>query len=84
MASRLIRNQLPRNGLRVRAPCPPLLRVVPTQDSFCSRSQAPESCSDGAKLGLLCAGNSGGDLPLNRESQNNPKLENLSFRTTVR
>ncbi len=24
MASRLIRNQLPSNGLRVRAPCPPL------------------------------------------------------------
>ena len=25
MASRLIRNQLPSNGLRVRPPCPPLL-----------------------------------------------------------
>lgn len=28
MASRLIRNQLPRNGLRVRAPCPPLIAVA--------------------------------------------------------
>ncbi len=27
MASRLIRNQLPSNGLRVRAPCPPLFQT---------------------------------------------------------
>ena len=37
MASRLIRNQLPGNRLRVRVPCPPLYAKPPTQPvgGFC-------------------------------------------------
>ena len=35
MASRLIRNQLPSNGLRVRVPCPPLSEKTSQSRLFC-------------------------------------------------
>jgi hypothetical protein len=44
MASRLIRNQLPSNGLRVRAPCPPLQWQMPRCDLKRHKSLLQQTC----------------------------------------